>query len=112
MMYLQVWNWQTKYHNFPFFLYTYEMNFTLKAPITTEADDKFRDIFPNFRKKEGMILHEQSFLMKYHALFVIFEKAATYAIVFVCVFDLILYVPSTIFQLNREGSSWVEPDLS
>ena len=24
-------------------------------------------------------------------------------------FDLILYVPSTIFQLNRDGSSWVEP---
>ena len=25
---------------------------------------------------------------------------------------LILYVPSTIFQLHREGSSWVEPVLS
>ena len=24
-------------------------------------------------------------------------------------YDLILYVPSTIFQLNRDGSSWVEP---
>ena len=30
-------------------------------------------------------------------------------ILFVC---LILYVPSTIFQLNRDGSSWVEPVLS
>ena len=30
----------------------------------------------------------------------------------VFLFDLILYVPSTIFQLNREGSSWVEPVLS
>ena len=29
-----------------------------------------------------------------------------------CLFDLILYVTSTIFQLNREGSSWVEPVLS
>ena len=29
-----------------------------------------------------------------------------------CLFDLILYVPSTIFQLNRDGSSWVEPVLS
>ena len=29
-----------------------------------------------------------------------------------CLFDLILYVPSTIFQLNRNGSSWVEPVLS
>ena len=27
-------------------------------------------------------------------------------------FDLILYVPSTIFQLNRDGSYWVEPVLS
>ena len=27
-------------------------------------------------------------------------------------FDLILYVPSTLFQLNRDGSSWVEPVLS
>ena len=31
---------------------------------------------------------------------------------FVCLFDLILYVPSTIFQLNRDGSSWIEPVLS
>ena len=27
-------------------------------------------------------------------------------------FDLILYIPSTIFQLNKDGSSWVEPVLS
>ena len=26
--------------------------------------------------------------------------------------DLILYVPSTIFQLCKDGSSWVEPVLS
>ena len=31
---------------------------------------------------------------------------------FVCLFDLILYFQSTIFQLNRDGSSWVEPVLS
>ena len=29
-----------------------------------------------------------------------------------CLFDLILYVPSTIYQLCRDGSSWVEPVLS
>ena len=28
-------------------------------------------------------------------------------VMFVCLFDLILYVPSTIFQLNRDGSSWL-----
>ena len=27
-------------------------------------------------------------------------------------FDLILYVPSTIFRLYRDGSSWVEPVIS
>ena len=30
----------------------------------------------------------------------------------VCLFDLILYVPSTVFQLYRDRSSWVEPVLS
>ena len=30
----------------------------------------------------------------------------------ICLFDLILYVPSTIIQLNRGGYSWVEPVLS
>ena len=29
-----------------------------------------------------------------------------------CLFDLILYVSSTIFQLIRDRSSWVEPVLS
>ena len=29
-----------------------------------------------------------------------------------CLFDLILYVPLTIFQLNRDRSSLVEPVLS
>ena len=29
-----------------------------------------------------------------------------------CLFDLILYIPSTIFQLCRDASSWVEPVLS
>ena len=29
-----------------------------------------------------------------------------------CLFDLILYIPSTIFQLNKDGSSWGEPVLS
>ena len=31
---------------------------------------------------------------------------------FLCLFDLILYVPSTIFQLYRDESSWVETVLS
>ena len=35
-----------------------------------------------------------------------------FVIQFVCLFDLILYIPSTIFQLNKDRSSWVEPVLS
>ena len=30
----------------------------------------------------------------------------------ICLFDLIVYVPLTIFQLYRDGSSWVEPALN
>ena len=30
----------------------------------------------------------------------------------ICLFDLILYVTLTIFQLNRGGSIWAEPVLS
>ena len=40
------------------FILTDIIALTLKAPITTAADDKFCVIFSNFRKKYGMILHE------------------------------------------------------
>ena len=39
-------------------------------------------------------------------------RVATKVCLIFCLFDLILYVPSTIFQLHRDGSSWVEPVLS
>ena len=42
---------------------------TLKAPITTAADDKFCEIFPNFQKKFGMIFHENRLLADdYHEI--------------------------------------------
>ena len=40
------------------------------------------------------------------------EQLREISLNFVCMFDLILYVPSTIFQIYRDGSSWVEPVLS
>ena len=40
------------------------------------------------------------------------SKQMTNVVTSMILFDLILYVPSTIFQLNRDGSSWVEPVLS
>ena len=42
----------------------------------------------------------------------VFTGVQIYKLRHFCLFDLILYVPSTIFQLNRDGSSWVEPVLS
>ena len=61
---------------------------TLKAPITTAADDKFCDIFRVFNKNNVWyfmrIVCQQTILMKYHALFVIFEKAAKFEIGVCC----------------------------
>ena len=65
-----------------FYIYYFvsDKGLTLKAPITTAADDKFITFFPNFRKK-GMIFRENRLAddsHENHALFVIFEKAAKF----------------------------------
>ena len=63
---------------------------TLEAPIMTAADDKFCNIldFPIFQLNKVWyfmrIVCQQTILMKYHALFVIFEKAAKFEIVVCC----------------------------
>ena len=44
--------------------------------------------------------------------FVFVGRKCSDVLTFVFLLDLILYVPLTIFQLNRDGSSWVEPVLS
>ena len=54
-----------------------------------------------------------STLLYVHSSFAIILMGKRELVAFVCfLLDLILYVPSTIFQLNRDGSSWVEPVLS
>ena len=72
----QVENWASEYKGF-----------TLTVPIMTAADNKW-DIFPNFWKKNKVKFHEnclrQTILMKYHALSVIFEKAAKFKFVVCC----------------------------
>ena len=54
---------------------------TLKAPITTAADEKFCDIFSNFKKK-GMIFHENCLPAddshEISCLICYFEKAAKF----------------------------------
>ena len=68
---------------------------TLKVPIRTTAGDKFCDIFPNFRKNKAWyymrIVCQQMIFMKYHALFVIFEKPAKFEIVVCCKLLVALY---------------------
>ena len=62
--------------------------FNLKAPITTAAYNKFCDIFPSFRQTKLLyfmrIVCQQTIYIKYHAFFVIFEKAAKFDIVVCC----------------------------
>ena len=66
---------------------------TLKAPITTAADNKFFDIFPNDRKKtkqkkQGMMFHENRLPAddphEISCLIFYFEKAARFEIVVCC----------------------------
>ena len=54
----------------------------------------------------------QSHIFTYvqHLNTVVYQSVHTLCIF--CLFDLILNVPSTIFQLCRDRSSWVEPVLS
>ena len=78
-----------------------------KLPLDPRIGEKNRkmflnnSIFPTFQKHYCIIGIKHNFLCIYNcwALRVV-------------LFNLILYVPSTIFQLYRDWSSWVEPVLS
>ena len=63
--------------------------------ITTTADDKFCDIFPNFQKKSGMIFHENRLPAddshEIACLIYYFEKSAKFGIVVCCKFYVALY---------------------
>ena len=62
-----------------------------------------RDYIASHRIAGGMVGGELFLFVFYVILFVLFC---------LCLLDFILYVPSTIFQLNRDGFSAVEPVLS
>ena len=54
-------------------------------------------------------------ICKYHNMHIDFQSIVEFLFripKIYCLFDLILYVPSSIFQLYRDGSSWVEPVIS
>ena len=60
-----------------------------------------------FRFGNSADLDEMPCYVAFHLNFHCFSKCP-----FICLIDFILYVPSTIFQLYRDWSSWVEPVLS
>ena len=76
-------------------LSTFNMFWVLSEPVQLCAYNMF------------WVLSEQVLLNAYNICF-------GYSVSWFCfvLFDLFLYVPSTIFQLNRDGFSWVEPVLS
>ena len=72
---------------------------TVYIIVTTHTENLFYDVICDEKNR----FHELAYLN--------YSYANIATVSFVC-FDLILYVPLTIFQLNRKGSSWVEPLLS
>ena len=62
----------------------------------------------------AMAPHRLRALVSYYLILISYYLIliSYYLILIFVPFDLILYVPSTIFQLCRDGSSWVEPVLS
>ena len=93
----------------------------LKESVTTAAGDEFCDIFPNFQnirydirgeisKKSLPITHSwQTIRMKYHALFVIFEKAVKFEIVVCCDLKMALYWLTK--KSNVSNTHIICPDL-
>ena len=66
----------------------------------------------NYHVTEGNHHLRGKFHRKHHVFGRYFIKPSCHRGFCFCLFDLILYIPSTIFQLNRDESSWVEPVLS
>ena len=57
-------------------------------------------------------IHENKILTKISEFSLLEIGSGAACVCLFVLFDLILYVPPTIFQLYRDGSSWVEPVLS
>ena len=68
------------------------------------------DLFDLIRKRR-LPIYSFKYKVNQHKILALVCLVADY-FCFCFLFDLILYAPSTIFQLNRDGSSWVELVLS
>ena len=60
----------------------------------------------------GMVCDREVWLFVNRSVIITFTGHSLFVCLYVCLFDLILYVSSTIFQIHRDGSSWVEQVLS
>ena len=69
----------------------------------------FKEFGAGVGVRQGSFLSLLLFINRLEALSREFYLNCPCEMLFVSLFDLILYVPSTIFQLCRDGSSWVEP---
>ena len=69
----------------------------------------------NGRNRLGSFLKEKKVCpVQPPSLFIMLklQGGQQFSLFFFCLFNLFLYVPSTIFQINRDWSSWVKPVLS
>ena len=81
-----------------------------KREIKIQTENKFSELDSDSKRTSEQKIKRQR---KRHRILVSnYRKKTAFSFSVFCLFDLIPYVPSTIFQLCRDGSSWVEPVLS
>ena len=84
-------------------------------PLPYLFDDELEKSFPRDHHLSSLFKpHDVKWLFS-EQIFLHFPSHSVTHDRFLCflfLFDLILYFPPTIFQLCRDGSSWVEPVLS
>ena len=107
---LSIFKWPLKTH-FPVIQYHFCI-FSIQAGKYHEALELLKTALKIEEKELGARRHRMVELFAlmaeiYDEVSFIYRAAS-----FDFLFDLILYVPSTIFQLKRNSSSWVEPVLS
>ena len=80
-------------------------------PYSKHADETWPRVYIySFSYSSQMSMRFQK--LKYRQIKKFIDSSLSNVVFIMLLFDLILYVPSTISQLNREGSSWVETVLS
>ena len=88
------------FHNMIFFLF----DLILYVPVNNLSNMSGPVFFGLTSTKQGLMCLAQG----HNAVMLVRLEPAPFGLkLSFCLFDFTLYIPSTIFQLNREGSSWV-----